>query len=217
VHVDHDPLLELDAVQFNWTWYSSQVARGPGQRAGLTQESVLEAARTLLTELGLDGLTMRALARSLGVAPNALYSHVAGKTELVDALLDDVLTAVEEPPADVADPVAGVAGLMTSTYEVLLAHPDLVPLYLARQGARGPRAVRLGVTMDALLERAGVPSDAVPRARRALIVHAIGSAAFATSAPLEGDSSAPRPLPADESRADFAAALRWLLDGIVRG
>jgi TetR/AcrR family tetracycline transcriptional repressor len=159
---------------------------------------------------------MRALARGLDVAPNALYSYFPSKTDLVDALLDDLLTAVEEPRSDVTDPVAGVAALMTSSYEVLLAHPDLVPLYLARQGARGPRAVQLGVIMDALLARAGVPAGAVPRARRALIVHAIGSAAFATGAPLDSDPSATRPLPADESRADFTAALRWLLDGIVK-
>jgi TetR/AcrR family transcriptional regulator, tetracycline repressor protein len=176
---------------------------------------VLAAAHVLLSEGGLDGLTMRALARRLEVAPNALYSHVASKTELVDALLDDLLTAVQAPPADAGDPVDAVAALMTSSYEVLLSHPDLVPLYLARQGARGPRAVQLGVTMDALLARAGVSVDAIPRARRALIVHAIGSAAFATGAPLSGDSDATRPLPADESRADFTAALRWLLDGIV--
>ena len=67
--------------------------RGPGQRAGLTRAAVLDTAHALLAEDGLDALTMRALARRLGVAPNALYSHVPGKTELVDALLDDRLVA----------------------------------------------------------------------------------------------------------------------------
>ena len=32
---------------------------------------------------------MRALARRLDVAPNALYSHVADKTDLLDQLLDE--------------------------------------------------------------------------------------------------------------------------------
>ena len=65
--------------------------RGPGQRAGLTRAAVLDTAHALLAEEGLDALTMRALARRLGVAPNALYSHVPGKTELVDALLESVV------------------------------------------------------------------------------------------------------------------------------
>jgi len=40
--------------------------------------------------------------------------------------------------------------------------------------------VRLGELTDALLARAGVDPPAVPTARRVLIVHTIGSAAFAT-------------------------------------
>jgi TetR/AcrR family tetracycline transcriptional repressor len=181
-------------------------SRGPGQRAGLSRAVVLAAAHDLLAEEGLDALTMRALARRLGVAPNTLYSHVPGKTELVDALLDDRLSLVEAPSADAPDPVGAVMALMTSSYEVLLTRPDLVPLYLARQGSRGPNAVRLGVVMDALLLRTGLPPEAVPPARRALIVHAIGGAAFA---------GADGPVPAELARSDFARSLRWLLAGIV--
>ena len=180
--------------------------RGPGQRAGLTRAAVLDTAHALLAEEGLEALSMRALARRLGVAPNALYSHVPGKTELVDALLDDRLSLVEEPAADAPDPIEALAALMTSTYEVLLTRPDLVPLYLSRQGSRGPNAVRLGVTMDALLARLGLAVDAVPPARRALILHAIGGAAFA---------GADGPVPAETARADFARSLRWLLAGIA--
>jgi AcrR family transcriptional regulator len=180
--------------------------RGPGQRAGLTRAAVLDTAHALLAEEGLEALSMRALARRLGVAPNALYSHVPGKTELVDALLDDRLSLVEEPTAEAPDPIEALAALMTSTYEVLLTRPDLVPLYLSRQGSRGPNAVRLGVTMDALLARLGLAVDAVPSARRALILHAIGGAAFA---------GADGPVPAETARADFARSLRWLLAGIA--
>lgn len=112
--------------------------RTPGQRAGLTRPAVLAAARELLAAGGLEALTMRALADRLHVAPNALYSHVAGKTALIDELLDELLALVEAPPEDVADPRAGLHRVMASTYDVRLAHADLVPLYLARQGARGP-------------------------------------------------------------------------------
>jgi TetR/AcrR family tetracycline transcriptional repressor len=69
---------------------------------------------------------------------------------------------------------------MSSTYNVLTAAPDMVPLCLAPQGARGPHAVRLGQVTDGLLARAGADPKDVPMARRVLIVHTIGSAAFAT-------------------------------------
>lgn len=191
-----------------------QSTRGPGQRAGLTRTAVLAAAHSVLAEGGVEALTMRALARRLTVAPNAIYSHVRDKTQLVDALLDDLLAEVETPSPDAADPVEALATMMTSTYRVLTTHPDLVPVLLARQGARGENAVRLGAVMDALLASAGVQGPAAEEARSVLIVHAIGSAAFATSTPLGPDGE--RPIPADESERTFVHSLRWLLAGIVR-
>lgn len=191
-----------------------QSTRGPGQRAGLTRAAVLAAARDLLAAGGVEALTMRALARRLAVAPNAIYSHVRDKTQLVDALLDDLLAEVETPSPDAADPAEALATMMTSTYHVLTTHPDLVPVLLARQGARGENAVRLGAVMDALLASAGVRGPAAVEARSVLIVHAIGSAAFATGTPLGPDGE--RPIPSGESERTFAHSLRWLLAGITR-
>lgn len=190
-------------------------ARTPGQRAGLTHAAILVTARQLLSEGGLASLTMRAVADRLGVAPNALYSHVASKAALIDDLLDDVLAEVEAPPAGVEDAGAGLHRLMASTYEVLLAHADLVPLYLARQGARGPNAHRLGETMSTLLGRQGVEGEDARQAVRVLIVYTIGFAAFASHPPVEPDE--PRPLTAEELHDNFTAGLRWLLSGSHAG
>lgn len=188
--------------------------RGPGQRAGLTREAVLAASWELLSSAGAAALTMRALARHLGVAPNALYSHVASKTALLDLLLDDLLAAIPPPSPDTDDPVAGLTELMSATYQTLTAHPNLVPLYLARQGARGPHAVRLGDVMDDLLTRAGINPAGAVQARRVLIIHTIGSAAFATGAPVEPHSD--RPLTLEQSRNTFDHSLRWLLAGATQ-
>jgi TetR/AcrR family transcriptional regulator, tetracycline repressor protein len=188
--------------------------RRPGQRAGLDRDAVFSAARELLAEGGSSAVTIRAVARKLQIAPNALYSYVPSRTALLDRLLDELLANVAAPPADSEDPLAAVHALMSSTYDVLTAAPDLVPLYLTRQGARGPNAVRLGQTMDRLLERAGVASNAVAEARRMLIVHTIGAAAFAT-APAMGDSE--QPLTIAQIRPSFARSLTWLLTGIAYG
>jgi AcrR family transcriptional regulator len=188
----------------------TSTTRRPGQRAGLDHSAVLAAARELLAQHGGEAVTIRALARRLHVAPNTLYSHVASRTALLDELLDELLAGVEAPAADVADPLAGLHALMASTYDVLTAAPDLVPLYLARQGARGPHAVRLGEITDGLLVRAGVDPQVLPIARRVLIVHAIGSAAFATgTAPVPSTTEpvgADRPISRPESRDNFQVA-----------
>jgi len=186
--------------------------RNPGQRAGLTRVRVVGAARDLLAESGaLEALTMRALAARLEVSPNALYSHVSSKDGLVDEILDDVLAEVAAP-ADSGAPAAGLHALMVSTYEVLLAHPELVPLYLARQGARGPNAQRLGDVMLELLARAGVEGERAREALRVLIVYTIGFAAFATRAPVAEPGTTGTQL-----EENFHSGLRWLLMGIELG
>jgi AcrR family transcriptional regulator len=188
--------------------------RLPGQRAGLSRDDVLSAARALLDEGGLDALSMRAVARRLGVAPNALYSHVAGKTELLDAVLDETLAAIDEPPpgAAAAEPAAAVLALMCSAYEVLAARPALVPLYVMRQGARGERSARFGEVLDGLLERLGLPAARIPEVRRVLIVHTIGFASLAAQSP---DDPGERPVSADELARSLVHGLEWLLAGAV--
>lgn len=184
--------------------------RTPGQRAGLGREQVLAAARDLLAERGLAALTMRGLAARLGVAPNAIYSHVADKTELIDLVLDDVLGAVPLPAerAVRSDPLGAVRAVMLASYDVLLARADLMPHFLARQGARGEHAQRLGVvTLDAL-DRAGVTGPEGREALRVLIVNTIGFAAFSAEGGL---------LPVAEVRANYERALDWLLAGITSG
>lgn len=186
--------------------------RTPGQRAGLTHEQVIAAARNLVDHGGIEGLTMRALAQRLGVAPNTLYSHVTDKTALVDDLLDDLLAEVDAPSPETADPGPGLYDMMDSTYTVLVAHPGLVPLYLARQGARGPNARRLGDIAIALLNRAGVQDRAADEALRVLIVHAIGFAAFAANVP---NATSERPRSQQDLADNFRTGLRWLLVGIL--
>jgi AcrR family transcriptional regulator len=180
---------------------------------------VLAAARALLAEQGVEALTMRALADRLGVMPNTLYSHVANKAALIDDILDDVLAHIVAPAADVKDPRAGLHALMTSTYDVLLAHADLVPLYLAQQGARGSNARRLGDVMLALLERLGVRGRRAREALRVLIIYTIGFAAFTTRPPLEpdgvGDAPGDPKLSPQELRQNFDRGLRWLMAGIA--
>lgn len=177
--------------------------RTPGQRAGLDRDAVLAAARDVLADRGAEGLSMRAVATRAGVAPNALYSHVENRAALVDALLDDLLAAVPAPAPDVA-PSTGLRAVMLASFDLVSRHPDLVPLYLSRQGSRGPHARALGDAMAALLARGGVTGDAAGRTIRALIVHMLGHAALAT-----GDG----PLPAAELRADLDRGLGWLLAG----
>jgi TetR/AcrR family tetracycline transcriptional repressor len=211
--------------------------RGAGQRAGLSREQVLAAARRIADAEGVDRLTMRRLAAELGVMPNALYTYVSDKEALLDALLDDLLADVDPgDPAAEEDWRDGLVRVMDASRRLLLAHPQLAPVFLARP-ALGPNAARLGEITLALLRRGGVEGERAVEALRVLLVYSLGFAAF--QAPrLQTDSPArteqveaayaglpedrfPRlrrlagPLAAPTDDRQFHTGLRWLLDGIA--
>ena len=60
----------------------------PGRRTGLTLEAVVAAATRVAAEDGVAALTMRRVADVVGVAPMSLYSHVPGRAELLELMLD---------------------------------------------------------------------------------------------------------------------------------
>ena len=58
---------------------------------------MLRAAIAHADAHGLEALSMRTLAELLGVAPMALYRHVADKDDLIDAMVDAVFAEVGVP------------------------------------------------------------------------------------------------------------------------
>jgi TetR/AcrR family transcriptional regulator, tetracycline repressor protein len=208
--------------------------RGAGQRAGLTRELVLAAARRIADAEGVDRLTMRRLAGELGVLPNALYSYVPDKEALLDALIDDLLGGID--PGEAAENWRdGLARVMDSSRRLLLAHPQLVPVFLARSGL-GPNAARLGEITFGLLRRGGLEGERAVEAFRVLLIYSLGFAAFQAWRLPEDAGRAARAeaafasLPEDgfpEMRrlashlagpatdGQFHTGLRWLLDGIA--
>lgn len=193
----------------------SRRRRGRGERAGLESATILAEARSLVARHGLSGLTMRALADRLGVAPNALYGYFADKDALVDALLDALLAEVPLPDPGTADWRIALRELMRSTRRFLLAHADLIPLFLSRP-TRGPSALRVGEVTLALLARAGIEGPKAVEALRILLIYSFGFAAFEAPRLAETESESRRVA----SEAAFAAApgrrMRALSDPLAR-
>ena len=66
-------------------------------RPGLTRGAVLAAAVELADRDGLAALSMRSLARHLGVEAMSLYHHVANKEALLDGMVDTVFAEIHAP------------------------------------------------------------------------------------------------------------------------
>ncbi len=87
----------------------------------LTRNLIVESAMEILRSFGLGDMTMRRVATHLGVAPGALYWHIANKQELVSAIAERILQPMlTSPGAGSPDPAAYCGQLR----EVLLSHRD---------------------------------------------------------------------------------------------
>src|SRR3954470_22795573 len=105
----------------------SRESTGKPFHRGLTREIVLRAALDVIDTEGLAALTMRRLASGLEVEAASLYSHVHGKDDLVDGVLDVVLDGVPLPRPDQRWREALAEGF-GGYRSALLAHPAVVPL-----------------------------------------------------------------------------------------
>ncbi|GII27474.1 TetR/AcrR family transcriptional regulator [Planotetraspora mira] len=76
-------------------------------RAGLTAERLTRAAADLADEIGFQNVTVSALARSFGVKPAALYSHIK---DVQDVRVRVALLALAELADRAAAALAGRAG-----------------------------------------------------------------------------------------------------------
>jgi AcrR family transcriptional regulator len=73
-------------LQLLWRDPAAVPRHGPAQR--LSVDAVVDAATELADAESLDAVTMRRVAKVLGVVPMTLYTYVPGKAELLDLMLD---------------------------------------------------------------------------------------------------------------------------------
>jgi AcrR family transcriptional regulator len=123
------------------------------RRTPLSRERVLRAAIALADERGVHELTMRKLAKELGVEAMSLYNHVANKNDLLDGMIDLVFGEIEAPAAD-GDWKAELRKRAVSTREALLRHRWAVGEMEGRT-SHGPSNLRVHDAVLGCLRAAG--------------------------------------------------------------
>lgn len=122
------------------------VADGPATRRDrqrdATTAEIKSTARSLLVASGPDALTLRAIAREMGMTAPALYRYFASHEDLVGALCEDVLTEITgrlERARDGVPPDRPIDRLMAACREFRrwsLAHPREFQLTFASVAER---------------------------------------------------------------------------------
>ncbi|MEV0617501.1 TetR/AcrR family transcriptional regulator [Nonomuraea sp. NPDC050404] len=128
-----------------------------GRRERLRIETTAEikaVAMDLMAEGGPGAISLRAIARQMGMTPNAIYAYFATRDDLVTTLISDVYTGLADatdaaldaaPPGDAAALIRAWGGAFRTW---ALAHPqgfrliysEAVPGYLSPEGGAGAEA-----------------------------------------------------------------------------
>ncbi len=166
--------------------------RGPKPAAGEDRRAhVLDAARRVFEDLGLEGANMRAIAKEAGYTPGALYFHYKNKEEIYGDLLSGSLRRLHESTraagADAATPADRVLARALALYDYYAGRPDEITLGLYLFHGIHPRGLTRDLNRglnaklwDALAEihaaflATGASPDAAMRDTTALFGHCIG-------------------------------------------
>jgi AcrR family transcriptional regulator len=107
----------------------------------LRRNKIANEGLKLLDAGGLEGLSMRKLAQTLGVEAMSLYNHVQSKDDLLAEIVNLVVAKVPLPGPK-QHWRKRLEALLLGLYEILTRHPHIVPI-LAREQAviSSPRAL----------------------------------------------------------------------------
>jgi AcrR family transcriptional regulator len=155
----------------------------PRRRQRLSRERVLQTAMDRADQGGLEALTMRTLADELGVAPMALYRHVANKDDLIDAMVDVVFGEIGLPSGG-ADWKTAMRQRAVSLRDVLARHRWAIGLMESRRSP-GPANLRHHDAVIGKLRSAGFSVDMAAHAYSLLDSYIYGFALTKMNLPFD--------------------------------
>ena len=130
-------------------------SRGDARQPRLSRDAILDRAVAVADAEGIDAVSVRRLARDLGVTPMALYWHVDDKNALLHALGDRLLGGLDLTVDERMPWPEQLRAFVVSFTAVLRAHPSAAMLIGSLPTVASANA--LGATEVALdiLRRAG--------------------------------------------------------------
>ena len=141
---------------------ADETTTGAPPRAPLNRGRALITAVALADAEGIGSLSMRRLARELGIEAMSLYHHVANKEDILDGMIELVFGEIELPPVD-ADWKTAMRVRARSARAAMTRHPWAISLMESRSSP-GPATLR---HHDAVLGSCRAAGFSVPMAAHA--------------------------------------------------
>lgn len=151
---------------------AKMITPDPAHSARLNRQRVLQAALSMADKKGIESLSMRNLAQELGVKAMSLYNHVANKDDMLDGLVEMVVSEIEVPRLG-SDWKLAMWRRATSAHEVLLRHPWATLAIMSRANI-GPVMLRYVDSTLGCLREAGFSYEMADHAWNAIDSHIYG-------------------------------------------
>jgi len=171
---------------------------GALDRAHLTKH-LLALAR----DVGVDKVTMRALAAHAGTSASSVYYHVKDKSELLDLLIETVVESIEVPSA--GDWEQRLIALYTNAWRVLSSVPGIAALLQQRPHTEAAR--NMDHATRRILHESGLAASDFAGSHAVLYIHLLGSVELAHR--LSPDASL-----SDEMESTFLHGLNVIITGL---
>jgi AcrR family transcriptional regulator len=169
-------------------------------RVPLTRERVLRAAIRIADQIGIESLSMRKVGQEVGVEAMSLYNHVANKDDLLDGMIDLLMSEIEVPAS--GDWKTAMRGRALSARALMQRHPWAPRLIASRpRSGMGPAMLRYMDSIVACLRQAGFSYELVHLAGQVMGSRLLGY----VQKPFGAEDVERIPSPADRSRQETFA------------
>ena len=182
------------------------VSASGGANRTLDRELIVREALQLIDRDGAQGLSMRTLAQQLGVVPMALYRHVSGREDLLEAVVALLLDEVRDDlDVELAKTWQGyLQSLAHAVRRIAVEHPNAFPLVATRHPAAAwlrPPLRSLDLVEDFLqrLGAHGFDDDQIAHAYRGFSSFLLGQLLLESAT--RGAETSPVEVPFDEGDA----------------
>ncbi|MDX2025335.1 TetR/AcrR family transcriptional regulator [Microcella sp.] len=148
----------------------------PGPARRLSESAVLDAAFAVVAEHGFDALSIRRVASALGVSPNALYTYVADRADLLRGMVERVMAAIDLSALETTtlSPADRLEQFAVEMRRTLLGHPGGAALIMTGP-IDGPHSLLLNEALLRTVVDAGYSLDDAARASYSLQVYVLGT------------------------------------------
>lgn len=133
------------------------MARKPGRpKSGaeiLSRQHILVTALALVDTFGMEALSMRRLAKELGVDPMAIYRHLPDKAAVIEGIVALVISEFAAPNVTSDDWRDQVRAFAAAYRALVWAHPNVMYYLLTHIEASPPAVLALSEYLAATLQQ----------------------------------------------------------------